>query len=62
MPQHGIISNIHLPRLDLPTFSGNALDWQPFGMDLTAAVNSSPSISDVQKLNYLGSQFCGEAS
>ena len=34
-----------------------------FGMDLAnAAVNSNPSITDVQKLNYLRSQLRGEAS
>ena len=61
-PQLGINSAVRLPRLDLPTFSGNALEWQPFWDRFNAAVNSNPSISDVQKLNYLRSQLCGEAS
>ena len=26
MPQHRVNSTVHLPRLDLPTFSGNALE------------------------------------
>ena len=61
-PQFGINSTVRLPRLDLPTFSGNALEWQPFWDGFNAAVNSNPSISDVQKLNYLRSQLRGEAS
>ena len=61
-PQLGINSTVRLPRLDLPTFSGNALEWQPFWDGFNAAVNSNPSISDVQKLNYLRSQLRGEAS
>ena len=60
--QLGINSTVHLPRLDLPTFSGNALEWQPFWDGFNAAVNSNPSISDVQKLSYLRSQLRIEAS
>ena len=62
MPQHGIDSSVCLPRLDLPTFSGDALEWPPFWDGFNAAVNSNPSISHVQKLNYLRSQLRGEAS
>ena len=29
-----VLSVYSVPRLDLPTFSGDALEWQPFGMDL----------------------------
>ena len=38
-PQHGTNSTVCLPRLDLPTFSGNALEWQPFWDGFNAAVN-----------------------
>ena len=61
-PQLGINSTVRLPRLDLPTFSGNALEWQPFWDRFNAAVNSNPTISDIQKLNYLRSQLRGETS
>ena len=60
--QYGINSTVRLPRLDLPTFSGNALEWQPFWDGFNAAVNSNSTISDVQKLNYLRSQLWDEAS
>ena len=29
-PQYGTNSAVRLPRHDLPTFSGNALEWQSF--------------------------------
>ena len=45
MSQHGINSTVRLPRLDLPTFSDDALEWQPFWDGFNAAVNSNPSIS-----------------
>ena len=55
-------TTVRLPRLDLPTFSGNALEWQPFWDGFDAAVHSNPAISEVQKLNYLRSLLRGEAS
>ena len=61
-PQYGNNSAVRLPRLDLPTFSGNALEWQSFWDGFDAAVNSNPAISSVQKLNYLRSQLRGDAS
>ena len=58
---HAANSTVCLPRLDLPTFSGNALDWQPFWDSFDAAVNSNPTTTGVHKLNYLRSQLRGEA-
>jgi len=60
--QHGVNTSVRLPRLDLPTFSGDALEWQPFWDGFDVAVNSNPAISSIQKLNYLRSQLRGEAS
>ena len=58
----GINSTVCLPQLDLPIFSGDAMEFQPFSGGCNAAVNSYLSISDIQKLNYLRSQLCGKAS
>ena len=58
---HAANSTVHLPRLDLPTFSGNTLDWQQFWDSFDAAVNSNPTLTGVHKLNYLRSQLRGEA-
>lgn len=59
---HTINTNVRLPRLDLPNFSGNALEWQSFWDGFEAAVHDNPAISGVQKLNYLRSLLRGEAS
>lgn len=61
-PHYGTNSAVRLPRLDLPTFSGDALEWQSFWDGFDAAVNSNQAISSVQKLNYLRSQLQGDAS
>ena len=62
LQQQHLSNTVRLPKLDLCTFSGNMLEWQPFWDGFNAAVNSNPTISDVQKLNYLRSQLRGEAS
>jgi len=48
-------TTMRLPRLDLSTFSGNTLDWRPFWDGFNAVVNSNPTLTGVQKLNYLRS-------
>ena len=52
----------HLPKLDLPQFSGNPLYWQPFWDSFEAAVDANTSLTGVQKLSYLRAQLHGEAS
>ena len=42
-----------LPKLLLPTFDGQALQWQSFWDSFTAAVYSNPGLTPGQKLNYL---------
>ena len=51
-----------LPKLSLPTFSGDPLSWQTFWDCFSAAVDSSPVLSGVQKFNYLRAQLQGEAA
>ena len=51
-----------LPRLILPTFDGNPLYWQSFWDSYRAAVHDNPSLSDIQKFNYLRAQLRGDAS
>ena len=52
----------HLPKLDLPQFSGSPLNWQPFWDCFQAAVDTNRSLTGVQKLSYLRAQVRGEAS
>lgn len=46
-----------LPKRILPTFDGNHLYWQSFWDSHRAAVHDNPSLSDIQKLNYLRAQL-----
>ena len=40
-----------LPKLSIPTFTGDPLTWQSFWDCFDSAVNSNPILSDVQKLS-----------
>ena len=51
-----------LPKLSLPTFSGDPLSWQTFWDCFSAAEDSSPVLSGVQKFNYSRAQLQGEAA
>ena len=51
-----------LPKLHLPTFSGDPLTWQSFWDSFEAAVHSNSVLDDVQKFNYLRAQLHDEAS
>ncbi len=50
-----------LPKLNLPVFSGNPLDWQCFWDSFDAAVHRNPSLNGIQKFNYLKAQLKDEA-
>ena len=51
-----------LPKLSLPTFSGNPLLWQTFWDSFEAAVHGNPNLTRVEKFNYLRAQLEGEAA
>ena len=51
-----------LPKLTLPTFEGDPLEWQTFWDSFASAVHSNNVLSDVQRLNYLRAHLGGEAS
>ncbi|XP_053395734.1 uncharacterized protein LOC128555930 [Mercenaria mercenaria] len=50
-----------LPKLDLPIFTGNVIDWQAFWDSYESAIHANSSLTDVQKFNYLKSFLRGEA-
>ena len=50
-----------LPKLTLPTFSGDSLEWLSFWDSFDAAVNKKYGLSDIEKFNYLRVQLTGEA-
>ena len=49
-----------LPKLSLPTFDGNPLEWQIFWDSFSAAVDSHSNLTGVQKFNYLRTQLQGD--
>lgn len=51
-----------LPKLDLPRFDGDILQWPSFWDSYDSAIHSNLSLSNVQKFNYLKSSITGEAS
>ena len=55
-------SSSRLPKLSLPTFSGNPLNWQTFWDSFEAAVHNNPHLTGVEKFNYLRAQLDGDAA
>ena len=55
-----ISSEIKLPKIDLPKFNGNVLEWQAFWDRFKVTIHDS-DIADVQKFTYLLSVVDGEA-
>ena len=53
-------SNVKLPRLELPKFSGVLTEWQTFWEKFTALVHDT-DLPDVSKFSYLQSLLEGEA-
>ncbi len=50
-----------LPKLSLPIFSGNPLEWQSFWDSFDTAVHRNPTLTGIQRFNYLKAQLMGEA-
>lgn len=53
--------HIQVPRLNVPSFSGNYEEWQSFHDLFVAAVHSNDSLRPAQKLQYLKSLVKGAA-
>lgn len=53
---------VRLPTLDMPSFSGDYMDWPPFHDAFQALIDSNAQLSNVQKLLYLKSTLKGEAA
>jgi hypothetical protein len=51
----------NLPKLSLPRFNGNIIEWCTFWDSFNAAVHQNPTFSPVQKFNYLRSLVEGSA-
>ncbi|GIX87492.1 hypothetical protein CDAR_463221 [Caerostris darwini] len=56
------VNNLKLPRIELPIFTSNYIDWISFRDLFLASVGNNESLSDSQKLQYLKLSVKGEAS
>ncbi|XP_076298362.1 uncharacterized protein LOC143217705 [Lasioglossum baleicum] len=55
------IQNIKLPKVELPTFSGDCAKWKPYESRSKSAIISNPSLTDSVKLQYLLGSLSGDA-
>ncbi|XP_011881416.1 PREDICTED: uncharacterized protein LOC105569510 [Vollenhovia emeryi] len=53
---------IQLPKISLPTFSGDLLAWESFRDLFQSLVSGVPDLAPVQKLQHLKSSLSGEAA
>lgn len=54
--------NVKLPKLELPIFKGNPLEWQGFWDQYLTSIHQNDSISDIDRFNYLKKYLSGPAS
>ena len=54
--------NTRLPKLNLPTFSGNYKSWTSFFDLFTSSVDSNSTLTNSQKLQYLKASLTGDAA
>ena len=55
-------ANIKLPKLNLPVFSGNYMEWTSFFDLFKGAVIDNSSLQGSQKLQYLKASVKGDAA
>ncbi|KRY24850.1 hypothetical protein T03_804 [Trichinella britovi] len=46
-------SNVRLLKLEIKKFNGGYHDWQRFYDKFEATINSNPTLSSIEKFNYL---------
>ena len=51
-----------LPKLSLPIFTGNILEWQTFWDSIESSVHHNDFLSDIQRFSYLRSLLQGDAA
>lgn len=61
-PAKDLDDDLRLPRLNLPTFSGDLLQWESFRDLFRSLVHESTRLSKVRKFTYLKSSLTGDAA
>ena len=54
--------HVKVPRVALPTFSGNQSDWESYKQRFTSLIKSKREYSEIDKLQYLLSTIEGKAA
>ena len=57
----GVTSHCKLPKLELPLFKGNALEWQGFWDQFNVSIHLNEMLSDIDRFNYLKRYLSGSA-
>ena len=55
-----VVSNVHLPRMELPTFEGDPTEWIAFHDGFVSLVDTNNQLTGTQKLHYLRCSLKGE--
>lgn len=55
------LSQLRLPKLNLPTFSGHYNEWFPFFDTFHSIIHANESLDDIQKFQYLRASLAGDA-
>ncbi|XP_052242090.1 uncharacterized protein LOC127852239 [Dreissena polymorpha] len=61
-PEISTSSTHKLPKLTLPRFDGDILQWQSFWDSFESSIHCNVNLTDVQKFNYLKAQLEGTAA
>lgn len=59
--KQGSNSDVKLPRIQIPTFSGIYTEWKSFHDLFLSLIHKNDHLDDVQKLHYLKTNLSGEA-
>ncbi|XP_048477681.1 uncharacterized protein LOC119694152 [Plutella xylostella] len=54
-------TQVHLPKISIPVFSGSYSEWIPFRDLFTSLIHNNESLDSVQKMHYLKGYLSGEA-
>lgn len=57
-----VVKKYNLPKIPIPEFHGDPLDWAPFWERFTTVVDSNTTLSEADKLTYLRAAIKGKES
>ena len=55
MPSRSSEMRVKLPKLEIPKFNGNIINWRGFWDEYKSAMHDNENISEVEKFTYLKS-------